>query len=164
MNSSSSLKRKSILLVAIFLAVTTIYGCVSKKKYAELEGLKVACEKQLAEVEKLRDGTQLSEYVTVASSRHMHMLYRGLDNHMEIAVPGVDSRLLSVSVEGGVITRNEDGTYIVRPGEGKEATINVSANINGETVTMPGRAFRVRPIPDPVPSFAGKCRGTFLLV
>jgi gliding motility-associated protein GldM len=156
MNSSGSLKRKSILLVAIFLAATAFYGCVSKKKYAELEGLKVACEKQLAEVEKWRDGTQLSEYVTVASASRMNVLYRGVDNPMEIAVPGVDSRLLSVSMEGGVITRNEDGTYNVRPGKGAYATINVSANINGETVSMPGREIIIKSIPDPVPSFNGK--------
>ena len=30
------------------------------------------------------------------------------------------------------------------------------ANINGETVSMPGRNFRIKKIPDPIPSFGGK--------
>jgi gliding motility-associated protein GldM len=156
MNPSISLTGKLILQFAFLLGLTTFYGCVSKKKYAELEGLKVACEKQLAEREKTATVTQLGEYGTVVSLLNMNVLYRGLDNPVEIAVPGVDSRLLSVSMEGGVITRNEDGTYNVRPGEGKEAIIYVSANINGEIVSMPERYFRVKRIPDPVPSFGGK--------
>jgi hypothetical protein len=157
MNTSISLNSKLILQVAFLFGLTTFYGCVSKKKYAELEGLKVACQKQLAELEKTAAETQLGEYGTVVSVLNMNVLYRGLDNPVEIAVPGVDSRLLSVSMEGGVITRNEDGTYNVRPGEGKvEAIIYVSANINGETVSMPGRYFRIKRIPEPVPSFGGK--------
>jgi hypothetical protein len=59
-------------------------------------------------------------------------------------------------MSGGSISPSPDGTYNVKPGEGKEATINVSANINGEIVQMPARQFRIKRIPDPVPSFGGK--------
>jgi hypothetical protein len=79
-----------------------------------------------------------------------------LDNPVEISVPGVDRSALSVSMSGGSISPSSDGTYNVKPGEGKDATINVSANINGETVSMPGRQFRIKRIPDPIPSFGGK--------
>jgi hypothetical protein len=59
-------------------------------------------------------------------------------------------------MNGGSISPSADGTFNVKPGEGKEATINVSANINGESVQMPARNFRIKAIPHPVPSFAGK--------
>ena len=86
----------------------------------------------------------------------MNVFYRGLDNPVEVSVPGVDRSALTVTMNGGSITPSPDGTYNVKPGEGKEATINVSANINGESVQMPARNFRIKRIPDPVPSFGGK--------
>jgi gliding motility-associated protein GldM len=98
----------------------------------------------------------VGEPALVVSPVNMNVFYRGLDNPVEISVPGVDRSALSVSMSGGSISPSSDGTYNVKPGEGKDATINVSANINGETVSMPGRQFRIKRIPDPVPSFGGK--------
>ncbi|MFM9005456.1 MAG: GldM family protein, partial [Flavobacteriales bacterium] len=98
----------------------------------------------------------VGEPALVVSPVNMMVFYRGLDNPVEISVPGVDRSALSVSMSGGSISPNSDGTYNVKPGEGKEATINVSANINGESVSMPGRNLRIKKIPDPLPSFGGK--------
>jgi gliding motility-associated protein GldM len=98
----------------------------------------------------------VGEPALVVSPVNMNVFYRGLDNPVEISVPGVDRSALSVSMNGGSISPSADGTYNVKPGEGKDATINVSANINGESVQMPARNFRIKRIPDPVPSFGGK--------
>jgi len=93
----------------------------------------------------------------VVSPVNMNVFYRGLDNPVEVSVPGVDPSALKVSMEGGAITGPAgDGTYNVRPGESKEATINVTATINGKPTAMPGKKFRIKRIPDPVPSFGGK--------
>jgi len=98
----------------------------------------------------------VGEPALVVSPVNMNVFYRGLDNPVEVSVPGVDRSALTVTMSGGSITPSPDGTYNVKPGEGKEATINVSANINGESVQMPARNFRIKKIPDPIPSFAGK--------
>jgi gliding motility-associated protein GldM len=98
----------------------------------------------------------VGEPALVVSPVNMNVFYRGLDNPVEISVPGVDRSALTVTMSGGSIAPSPDGTYNVKPGEGKEATINVSANINGESVQMPARNFRIKAIPNPVPSFAGK--------
>ena len=98
----------------------------------------------------------VGEPALVVSPVNMNVFYRGLDNPVEVSVPGVDRSALTVTMNGGSITPSPDGTYNVKPGEGKEATINVSANINGESVQMPARNFRIKRIPDPVPSFGGK--------
>jgi len=98
----------------------------------------------------------VGEPALVVSPVNMNVFYRGLDNPVEISVPGVDRSALSVTMNGGSISPSADGTYNVKPGEGKEATINVSANINGESVQMPARQFRIKRIPDPIPSFGGK--------
>ena len=93
----------------------------------------------------------------VVSPTQMNLFYRGLDNPVEISVPGVDPRQLSVSMTGGSISGpGADGTYIVKPGEGKEAIINVTANINGKQTSMPPKKFRIKKIPNPVPMFQGK--------
>ncbi len=33
----------------------------------------------------------------------------------------------------------------------KDATINVSATINGKQVSMPGKQFKIKKLPDPTP-------------
>ncbi len=98
----------------------------------------------------------VGEPALVVSPVNMNVFYRGLDNPVEVSVPGVDRSALSVTMSGGSISPSPDGTYNVKPGEGKDAVINVSANINGETVQMPARNFRIKRIPDPIPSFGGK--------
>jgi gliding motility-associated protein GldM len=92
----------------------------------------------------------------VVSPTNMNVFYRGLDNPVEISVPGVDPGALAVSMDGGSITKGADGTWVVRPNESKEASINVTANINGKQTPMPSKKFRIKRIPDPVPSFSGK--------
>lgn len=93
----------------------------------------------------------------VVSPTQMNLFYRGLDNPVEISVPGVDPRQLSVSMTGGSISGpGADGTYNVKPGDGKEAVISVSANINGKQTSMPPKKFRIKAIPNPTPMFQGK--------
>ena len=98
----------------------------------------------------------VGEPALVVSPVKMNVFYRGVDNPVEISVPGVSPGSLSVNMSGGSISPSSNGTYNVRPGDGSDATISVSANINGETVSMPARQFRIKRIPDPVPSFNGK--------
>jgi len=93
----------------------------------------------------------------VVSPVNVNVFYRGLDNPVEVSVPGVDPSALRVSMDGGSISGpGSDGTFNVKPGEGKEAVIRVSATINGKETAMPPKNFRIKRIPDPIPSFGGK--------
>jgi len=92
----------------------------------------------------------------VVSPTNMNVFYRGLDNPVEVSVPGVDPSALRVSMEGGSITPSGSGNFIVRPNDAKEAVIRVSASINGKDTPMPPKTFRVKRIPDPVAVFGGK--------
>ena len=52
---------------------------------------------------------------------------------------------------------HKEGNFNVMPTNGsKDATINVSATINGKQVTMPAKQFKIKKLPDPTPSFQGK--------
>lgn len=100
----------------------------------------------------------VAEPALVVSPTKMNVFYRGLPNPVEISVPGVAGDKLDVRITGGhKIKRQSDGSYVVEPGKGNEAKISVSATMpDGSKKSLPQRDFRVKRIPDPVPSFAGK--------
>ena len=100
----------------------------------------------------------IAEPALVVSPTKMNVFYRGLDNPVEISVPGVASDKLTATISGDhKLTRGADGTFIVRPGASPEANITVTATMpDGSKKTMPPRKFRVKRVPDPVPVFAGK--------
>lgn len=100
----------------------------------------------------------IAEPALVVSPTKMNVFYRGLDNPVEISVPGVASDKLTATISGDhKLTRAADGTFIVRPGAAPEANITVTATMpDGSKKTMPPRKFRVKRVPDPVPVFAGK--------
>ncbi len=93
----------------------------------------------------------------VVSPKQMNVFYRGLDNPVEISVPGVSPNQMQPSCEGcEVFTKISDGEWNVRPAAGTIAKISVTAEINGTKTSMGTKEFRVKKIPDPVPSFNGK--------
>jgi len=100
----------------------------------------------------------------VVSPTAMNVFYVGVDNPVDISVPGVGSDKISARMTNGVIkkgkTRNFRGSWIVRPKTpGKPAQVRVSANINGKTVSFPPISFRVKRVPPPVAKVAGKKGG-----
>ncbi|MFM1772652.1 MAG: hypothetical protein RLZZ71_1794 [Bacteroidota bacterium] len=99
----------------------------------------------------------VGEAALVVSPTAMMVFYERVENPVEISVPGVDPSQLSVSMSGGSISPKGGGNYVVMPTNGsKDATINVSATINGKSVSMPGKQFKIKKLPDPTPSFQGK--------
>lgn len=100
----------------------------------------------------------------VVSPTAMNVFYVGVDNPVDISVPGVGSDKISASMTNGVIkkgrTKHFRGSWIVRPKTpGKPANIRVTANINGKNVTFPPTPFRVKRVPPPVAKVAGKKGG-----
>jgi gliding motility-associated protein GldM len=100
----------------------------------------------------------VAEPALVVSPTKMNVFYRGLPNPVEVSVPGVPGDRLDVRITGGhKIKKQPDGSYLVEPGKAKDAKISVSATMpDGTKKSLPARDFRVKRIPDPVPSFAGK--------
>jgi gliding motility-associated protein GldM len=104
----------------------------------------------------------------VVSPTAMNVLYAGIDNPIDISVPGIGSDKVRVSMNNGTITRgkvknqsgqNFPGEYKALPSPsaiGQIAEINVSAEINGKLQGFPPRPFRIKPIPKPVATFANK--------
>lgn len=100
----------------------------------------------------------------VVSPTAMNVLYQGIDNPIDVSVPGVGSDKLSVKMTNGDIRKgkykNYRGEFVAQPKKiGQNAQIIVSANINGKMQSFPPVEFRVRKIPDPVAKFAGLSEG-----
>jgi hypothetical protein len=88
----------------------------------------------------------------------MNVFYRGLANPVEVSVPGVDPSQLQVSASGGSLSSRGGGNYDFTPpadGGPGDAQINVTATINGKSVNMGSKPFKVKPLPRPIAKFGG---------
>jgi gliding motility-associated protein GldM len=85
----------------------------------------------------------------VVSPSKMNVFYRGVENPVEISIPGISMDRLSVNVDGGgTIRKIRDGFEII-PGRGNVCNVTVFAEIEGQRRNMGTRQFRVRDVPDP---------------
>ena len=82
------------------------------------------------------------------SNVDMNVVYRGIDNNFSVSVPGVAADKVSVTCEGGTITKSGKG-YVVRPNRDGTIKINVAAEMNGKKVAMGSQEYRVKYLPDP---------------
>jgi len=103
----------------------------------------------------------IAEAALVVSPIKMNVFYRGLDNPVEISVPGVANDKLQVGISSGhKIRRQSDGSYNVTPSSStsnKKAIISVKGEMpDGSIANLGDAEFRVKRIPDPVPFWAGK--------
>lgn len=101
---------------------------------------------------------QVAEGVAVISPTAMNVLYRGVDNPIEVSVPGISPDNLEISASGATISGSR-GKFIAKPGDGSEAVIKVSSNINGRKKSIGEMKFRIKRIPPPQALIAGKSEG-----
>jgi gliding motility-associated protein GldM len=103
----------------------------------------------------------------VVSPTAMNVLYQGIQNPMDISVPGVGSDKIAVRMTNGDIKKGKykdyRGEYVAQPRTvGQNAEIIVSANIDGKVQSFPPVEFRVRKLPDPEARFANMKEGNVL--
>jgi hypothetical protein len=91
----------------------------------------------------------------VVSAAKMNVLYRGITNPIEIAVPGVKSGNVTATITNGTIKRVAYGWEVI-PGDQAESIITVS--VNNKKVSE--KSFRVKYIGAPVAVFSGQSDGT----
>jgi gliding motility-associated protein GldM len=82
----------------------------------------------------------------------MNVLYAGVNNEVNIAVPGVADQNVTATMTNGSLSKG-NGVWIAKPDKvGTDAVITVSArSIDGRTQEMAKNTFRVRALPDPKP-------------
>ena|ERR1051326_3286622 len=92
----------------------------------------------------------------VVSPTKMNVFYIGVDNPVDVSVPGIAADNLSPSLSGSGSITGSRGKYTVRVTKGPEVTINVGAKLGGTNKSMGTAKFRVKSVPNPVASFGGK--------
>ncbi|WP_437920619.1 gliding motility protein GldM [Sphingobacterium sp. LRF_L2] len=101
---------------------------------------------------------QVAKPSAVVSPDAMNVLYIGVDNPISVSAPGIPSENLVVAGTG--VSINKAGNrYNARVSSTGEATINVSAKIDGKTQNIGSSKFRVKRIPKPTARVAGKTGG-----
>jgi gliding motility-associated protein GldM len=107
----------------------------------------------------------------VVSATGMNVLYTGIENPIDISVPGVGQDKIKISkVTNGTVTTGKvknpqgeffPGNWIIKPTTpGQPAQVFVTAEVNGAQQQFPPVVYRVKPLPTPVAVFAGKSGGS----
>jgi len=103
---------------------------------------------------------QVAPKVAVVSAEKMNVLYIGLDNPVDISVPGIAQSDVSAVFEGdGRLAKNPDGSYKAFVGNPGKTKIKVSAKIAGKMMPMGEQEFRIKRIPNPLSTLDGISNG-----
>tara|TARA_R110002124_G_scaffold99337_1_gene245374 strand:+ start:113205 stop:114764 length:1560 start_codon:yes stop_codon:yes gene_type:complete len=86
------------------------------------------------------------------SADKMNVVYRGVVNPMTIAFDGATN----VSASASGLTRKSGSSYEMRPGGGREVTINVTATLPDGSKKTDNQKFRIKDIPRPTGSIRGE--------
>jgi len=90
----------------------------------------------------------------VVSPTKMNVFYIGVDNPVDVSVPGIDPNKIQARISSGSI-RRKGNSYVVKVK--KVGKVRVSATADGKS--MGSKEFRVKRVPDPVAKVGGKKRG-----
>ena len=118
-------------------------GAYSKKvviNYLKPDGTRGTTEKEI----KYTVGSPTG---VTASATKVNVLYRDLDNPVAISGGTKGAEAIQAVIDNGSIAPvDKSGNFIVKPGTGNKAIINVT--VDGKTTSFP---FPVKRIPDPLP-------------
>ena len=84
----------------------------------------------------------------VVAAINMNILYRGMDNPVAIAVPGVKAERVNATISNGIIEKNGQ-QWIVNPAD-QDLTI-ITVSVDNKKVAE--KTFRVKNVPNPVAGF-----------
>jgi gliding motility-associated protein GldM len=91
--------------------------------------------------------------ITVKPSK-MNVFYIGIDNPVDISVPGNPEKILPNISVGSIAPEGDHWKVYGLPKGVKEATVTVSAVFGGKTRSMGDSKFRLKTIPNPVAEIA----------
>jgi gliding motility-associated protein GldM len=106
----------------------------------------------------------------VVSPTAMNVMYKGIQNPIDVSVPGVSPDKVRIKVVNGTYTtqkvknsrgENFRGNWAVNPtnvGQNVQVVVSVTDAV-GKGTTYPPIEFRVKPVPSPIAQFAGKSTG-----
>jgi gliding motility-associated protein GldM len=110
---------------------------------------------------------QTAPKAVVVSPSKMNVFYTGVDNPVEISVPGVSQNDVSATIDNGASLKKDPANpaaYIVNVSTLGKCNISVTAKIDGKPQSMGTKEFRVKRIPNPTPMTNTKATGGTIAV
>lgn len=98
-----------------------------------------------------------------ASPTKMNIIYRGLNNPIQVSAPGFRSDEIDVTINKGTIKEvNNTGLYMVQISDtiSTTATITTSTMVDGKRVVLGSSDFKVKTVPNPTAKIAGQLDGS----
>ncbi|MBK3517558.1 type IX secretion system motor protein PorM/GldM [Carboxylicivirga marina] len=98
----------------------------------------------------------------VISPMKMNVFYEALDNPVEVSVPGISASQLDVTFSNATKRSKGNGVFDVKPKRGfagGKSIVTVYANIAGKRQRIGSKEFRIKPLPLPYATIAGKSEG-----
>ena len=106
----------------------------------------------------------------IVSPTAMNVMYAGIENPIDVSVPGVSPDKIKIRVVNGSVSTEKvknpkgeffKGTWAVKPtAAGQNVQVIVTADMSGKPVQYPPYEFRVKPLPPPIAVFGGKSTGS----
>jgi gliding motility-associated protein GldM len=112
----------------------------------------------------------VGETNVICSPTAMNVMYSGIENPLDVSVPGVDPQNIRVRVVNGTYSAKKvknprgeffRGNWAIKPDQvGRNVQVVVSTDIDGKITNYAPYEFRVKPIPPPEARFGNKSSGT----
>jgi len=106
-----------------------------------------------------REEYQVAEAGIVVSPTKMNVFYLGLENPVDVSVPGIPKDKIDIRVNNGNVKKSKDGYFIV-PATRGECKLFVTATIDGKKKEMGFKEFRIKTVPDPIAKVGGVASGS----
>jgi gliding motility-associated protein GldM len=100
----------------------------------------------------------VAEGSVAVSPTKMNVFYLAVDNPVEISVSGVAGNKIRASASNGLL-ESRGSTFNMRPKRLGNCIITVSAEIDGKLTRVGTKEFRVKAVPDPIPTVGGQKGG-----
>lgn len=103
---------------------------------------------------------QVAQSTVVVSPTKMNVFYSGIDNPVDISVPGIPSTDIIARIPSGATISKVAKGYEVRPTvRSGKVDVQVYATIDGNQKFIDSREFRIRTVPTPIAKVMGKSSG-----
>ncbi len=99
-------------------------------------------------------------WLTISATK-MNVFFTGIRNPVSISVSGIPTPELSVTISCGSIQKNPDGNswFVTVPPGKKMALVQVFGKVNGEKRQLGSQMFRIKNLPSPYATIAGRSSG-----
>lgn len=102
---------------------------------------------------------QVTEPMAVISASANTVFYSGIENPLEVSVPGISMDKIYPSITNARLVKSRNGWNVTPTSSGGTVTITVAIEVGGRRQNVGKKDFRIRPVPPPTPKIAGKNGG-----